>query len=538
MEQPPDTTTNLFDHLSKELLYTILDHLNDDPFARKSLSQSCKSFHALEATHRTSLKPRRLEFLLPKTLHRYRSISHLDLTLCPCVDDATLKSLSLAWHSSLRSIDLSKSRLFSHVGLSALAVNCTCLVEIDLSNRPDLTDLAAKAIAEAVNLERLCLGRCKGITDLGIGCVAVRCSRLRHVGLRWCIRVTDFGVGLIAIKCKEIRSLDLSYLPITEKCLHHILQLEHLEDLVLEHCLGIEDHGLATLQASCKSMKMLNLSKCQNIGHIGIASLTSGAHNLEKLILSSSLSVTTDLAKCLQSFPRLRSVKLDSCLGTKSGLKAIGNLGASLKELNLSKCVGVTDENLPFLVQTHKDLEKLDITCCHTITHASISSLTNSCLRITSLRMESCSLVSREGFLFIGRCQLLEELDVTDTEIDDQGLQSISRCTKLSCLKLGICLMITDDGLKHIASSCSKLKHLDLYRSSRITDEGIVAAALGCPSLEVVNIAYNNNITDTSLESFSKCQKLELLKSEGALVFHQRVSQILLPSVSISRCWT
>ena len=131
--------------------------------------------------------------------------------------------------------------------------------------------------------------------------------------------------------------------------------------------------------------------------------------------------VTTDLAKCLQSFPRLRSVKLDSCLGTKSGLKAIGNLGASLKELNLSKCVGVTDENLPFLVQTHKDLEKLDITCCHTITHASISSLTNSCLRLTSLRMESCSLVSREGFLFIGRCQLLEELDVTDTEIDDQG---------------------------------------------------------------------------------------------------------------------
>ncbi|KAL5125182.1 F-box/LRR-repeat protein 3 [Glycine soja] len=515
MEQPPDTTTNLFDHLSKELLYTILDHLNDDPFARKSLSQSCKSFHALEATHRTSLKPRRLEFLLPKTLHRYRSISHLDLTLCPCVDDATLKSLSLAWHSSLRSIDLSKSRLFSHVGLSALAVNCTCLVEIDLSNRPDLTDLAAKAIAEAVNLERLCLGRCKGITDLGIGCVAVRCSRLRHVGLRWCIRVTDFGVGLIAIKCKEIRSLDLSYLPITEKCLHHILQLEHLEDLVLEHCLGIEDHGLATLQASCKSMKMLNLSKCQNIGHIGIASLTSGAHNLEKLILSSSLSVTTDLAKCLQSFPRLRSVKLDSCLGTKSGLKAIGNLGASLKELNLSKCVGVTDENLPFLVQTHKDLEKLDITCCHTITHASISSLTNSCLRITSLRMESCSLVSREGFLFIGRCQLLEELDVTDTEIDDQGLQSISRCTKLSCLKLGICLMITDDGLKHIASSCSKLKHLDLYRSSRITDEGIVAAALGCPSLEVVNIAYNNNITDTSLESFSKCQKLRTLEIRG-----------------------
>nr|KYP72937.1 F-box/LRR-repeat protein 3 [Cajanus cajan] len=173
-------------------------------------------------------------------------------------------------------------------------------------------------------------------------------------------------------------------------------------------------------------MKMLNLSKCENISHIGIASLTNGAQNLEKLILSHSLFVTTDLAKCLLSFPRLQLVKLDGCL-----------------------------------------------------------------------------------------CQLLEELDVTDTEIDDQGLRSISRCTKLSSLKLGICLMITDNGLKHIASSCSGLKHVDLNRTSRITDEGIVAIALGCPSLEVVNIAYTSNITDTSLVSLSKCQKLRTLEIRG-----------------------
>ncbi|RDX58336.1 F-box/LRR-repeat protein 3, partial [Mucuna pruriens] len=527
-QQPPNI--NFFDLLAKELLYIILDHLDDNPLALKSFSQVCKLFHTLESAHRTKLAPRRLEYL-PRTLRRYPSILHLDFRLCPCVDDATLKALSLAWNSSLRSIDLSRTRLFSHVGLSALTLNCTCLVEIDLSNRPDLTDLAANAIAQAVNLERLCLGRCKSITDLGIGCVAVRCSKLKHVGLRWCIRVTDFGAGLIAIKCKEIRTLDLSYLPITEKCLHHILQLKHLEDLVLEHCLGIEDHGLATLEASCNSMKMLNLTKCQNISHIGIASLTNGAQNLEKLILSSSLVVTTDLAKCLKSFPRLQLVKLDGCLGTTSGLKAIGNLCASLKELNLSKCVGVTDESLSFLVRTHKDLEKLDITCCHKITHASISGLTNSCSRLTSLRMESCSLVSREGFLFIGRCQLLEELDVTDTEIDDQGLLSISRCTKLSSLKLGICLMITDNGLKHIASSCSELKHLDLYRSSRITDEGIVAIGLGCPSLEVINIAYNSNITDTSLVFLSKCQKLRTLEIRGCT----RISRVGLSNIA-TRC--
>jgi len=114
-------------------------------------------------------------------------------------------------------------------------------------------------------------------------------------------------------------------------------------------------------------------------------------------------------------------VKLDGCLGIESGLKALGNSCNSLKELNLSKCVGVTDENLSFLVKTNKNLEKLDITCCRTVTQEFISSLTNSCSRLRSLRMESCSLINREGFLFIGRFQLLEELDVTDTEIDDIG---------------------------------------------------------------------------------------------------------------------
>lgn len=44
------------------------------------------------------------------------------------------------------------------------------------------------------------------------------------------------------------------------------------------------------------------------------------------------------------------------------------------------------------------------------------------------------------------------------------GLKSISRCSKLSSLKLGICSNITDEGLKLVGSTCSMLKELDLYR--------------------------------------------------------------------------
>lgn len=116
--------------------------------------------------------------------------------------------------STLRSIKLSPSMFFANVGFSKLVMNCSDLVEIDLSNATEFTDSGAAAIAKAKNLERLWLVRCKLVSDIGIGCIAVGCRKLRLINLKWCLRVGDLGVGLIAMKCKEIRCLDLSYLPV------------------------------------------------------------------------------------------------------------------------------------------------------------------------------------------------------------------------------------------------------------------------------------------------------------------------------------
>ncbi|XP_007017016.2 PREDICTED: F-box/LRR-repeat protein 3 isoform X3 [Theobroma cacao] len=527
----PDSSSNPFDVLTEEVVLKILDYLDNDeyPSARKSFSLTCKTFYFIESGHRKTIKPLRAE-LLPRTLHRYPFVSHLDLSLCPCVDDSTLNMISSTWKATLHSINLSRSRFFTNVGLSSLFVNCSGLVEVDLSNGTELTDLAASAIAEAKNLERLRLARCKLITDMGIGCIAVGCRKLRLLCLKWCLRVGDLGVELIALKCKGIRSLDLSYLPITEKCVKSVLQLQHLEDLVLEGCHGIDDDGLSTLEQSCKSLKMLNLSNCQNVTHTGLSSLTNGAQQLQQLILAYGSVVTSDVAKCLHTFSKLQSIKLDGCLITSSGIKALASLHASIKELSFSKCLGVTDEGLSFLVQSHKELRKLDITCCRKIKYMSIDSITNSCTSLTSLRMESCSLVPKEAFILIGaRCSCLEELDATDNEIDDEGLKSISRCSKLSILKLGICSNISDEGLANVGSYCSMLTELDLYRSMAISDAGIAAVADGCPALEMINIAYNGKVTDNSLISLSKCLMLKALEIRGC----PGVSSIGLSAIAV-----
>ncbi|KAL5550703.1 hypothetical protein UlMin_000879 [Ulmus minor] len=511
-----NTNTNLFDLISEEIIFIFLDFLESNPVDKKSFSLVCKSFYEIEAKHRKSLKPLRTEYL-PAILSRYPDVTHLDFTLCPVVTDSSIAVVSNACKFNLRSVNLSKSMFFSATGLLNLASNCKSLVEIDLSNATNLRDSALQALAEAKNLESLRLVRCKMITDMGIGCIAVGCRKLKLIDLKWCLGIGDLGVELIAVKCAEIRSLDLSFLPITEKCLPSVLKLQHLEDLVLEGCYGIDDDFLATFKYGCKSLKKLDMTHCLRSSHFGLSFLSNGVgEHLQELILSYGPPVTLDLGCSLRNVPALQTIILDHSQVTFDGLEAIGNVCVSLRELSLRKCLGVTDKGLSSIVTKHRDLRKLDITCCREITYVSIAYLTSCCSALTSLKMESCVLVPREAFVLIGRgCRSLEELDLTDNEVDDEGLKSISRCSQLSSLKLGFCLNITDEGVAQVGFGCSKLIELDLYRCTYITDVGISAIAQGCPGLEMINIAYCQDITDHSLISLSKCLRLNTFESRG-----------------------
>jgi F-box and leucine-rich repeat protein 2/20 len=201
----------------------ILDYLKPNPFDQKSFSLVSKSFYSFESHHRKTLKPfprtttasshdHHHHTTLKKLLKRYPFVTHLDLTLCPRITDTYLSYISNSCGATLKSIDLSRSRFFTHVGLSCLVSRCVGLVDIDVSNGVHLNDTAAAAIASCANLERLCLSRCKSLTDIGIGCIAVGCLKLKVLSLKWCLGVTDLGVALIGVKCKQITSLDLSHL--------------------------------------------------------------------------------------------------------------------------------------------------------------------------------------------------------------------------------------------------------------------------------------------------------------------------------------
>jgi F-box and leucine-rich repeat protein 2/20 len=133
--------------------------------------------------------------------------------------------------------------------------------------------------------------------------------------------------------------------------------------------------------------------------------------------------VTASMVSSFRSVANLQTLKLEGCKFMADGLSSIGRSCGSIRELSLSKCSGVTDAELSFAVSRLKNLLKLDITCCRYITDASLTSITSSSTSLISLRMESCTHVSSEGLQLIGKhCRHLEVLDLTDNDLDDEGV--------------------------------------------------------------------------------------------------------------------
>ncbi|CAD6258777.1 unnamed protein product [Miscanthus lutarioriparius] len=531
--------------LADELLFLVLDRVAQaDPRALKSFALASRACHAAESRHRRVVRPLRPD-LLPAALARYPCATRLDLSLCARVPDAALASAVSSSCSALRAVDLSRSRGFGAAGVTALAASCPGLADLDLSNGVDLGDAAAAEVGRARGLRRLSLARWKPLTDMGLGCVAVVCTELRELSLKWCLGVSDLGIQLLALKCRKLTSLDLSYTMITKDSFPAIMKLPNLQELTLVGCIGIDDDALDSLDKECsKSLQVLDMSQCQNITDVGVSSILKSVPNLLELDLSYCCPVTPSMVRSFQKIPKLQTLKLEGCKFMAYALKAIGTSCVSLRELSLSKCSGVMDTELSLAVSRLKNLLKLDITCCRNITDVSLAAITSSCTSLISLRMESCSRVSSGALQLIGKhCSHLEELDLTDSDLDDEGLKALARCSKLSSLKIGICLKIGDEGLTHIGRSCPKLRDIDLYRCGGLSDDGIIQIAQGCPMLECINLSYCTEITDRSLISLSKCAKLNTLEIRGCpMITSTGLSEIamgcrLLSKLDIKKCF-
>ncbi|XWS42358.1 hypothetical protein CRYUN_Cryun16bG0007700 [Craigia yunnanensis] len=514
--------------LTEDLLVRINEKLAAE-WDRKSFRLVCREFRRIDSLTRKHLRVLRIEFL-PSLLQKHPQLQSLDLSACPRIDNGVVSllltrvgpgsnSLSWAnWTRGLKNLVLSRATGLRFSGLELLARACPCLESVDVSYCCGFGDREAAALSCAVGLRELKMDKCLQLSDVGLAKIAVGCLKLEKLSLKWCMEITDLGVDLLCKKCVNLKYLDVSYLKVTNESLHSIASLLKLEVLGLMACPLIDDVGLQFIKRGCPLLKAIDVSRCEGVSSSGLISVIRGHCNILELNAGYCLlELSTTLLHWIKNLKHLEMIRIDGARISETSFEVISTNCKSLVEIGLSKCVGVTNVGILRLVSGCINLRILNLTCCHSITDAAISAIANSCRNLVCLKLETCNMITKKGLCQLGSfCLLLEEIDLTDCcGVNDKGLEYLSRCSELSCLKLGLCTNISDKGLFYIGSNCTKIHELDLYRCTGIGDDGLDALSRGCKKLKKLNLSYCNEVSDRGLGYIGRLEELSDLELRG-----------------------
>lgn len=147
----------------------------------------------------------------------------------------------------------------------------------------------------------------------------------------------------------------------------------------------MSDEALEAI-GSANSISVLNLLGCSLITDLGLASLANGSSSktMKKLVLAECDRITDSGVSLLQRMRRLEELNLAEC-GPK--ITDIGGVAIAaiqtLKRLNLSWLVNVSDPTLVALAENCPVLANLDVTGCELVTGAGVRSFAgHGCLEV------------------------------------------------------------------------------------------------------------------------------------------------------------
>ncbi|KAK2966386.1 hypothetical protein RJ640_013696 [Escallonia rubra] len=318
----------------------------------------------------------------------------------------------------------------------------------------------------------------------------------RSVGLRWT------GLGMLVGSCPCLEAVDVSY------------------------CCEFGDREAAALSCA-RGLRDLRMDKCLNVTDVGLAKIAVGCEKLERL------SVSSESLRSISSMQKLEVLAMVGChIVDDDGLGFLGSGCPSLQELSTCvlqrlkdlknlETIRVDGARVPDsgfqLVSGCPNLRILNLTCCDALTDVAISAIADSCSNILCLKLESCNLLTERSLACLGsRCFLLQDLDLTDCSgVNDRGLNHLSKCSELLCLKLGLCTNISDKGLFYIGLNCTKIGELDIYRCMGIGDDGLAALSRGCRKLKKLKLSDCIDDTDSGIESLSHLEELSDLEMRG-----------------------
>jgi len=362
-------------------------------------------------------------------------------------------------------------------------------------------DAGLAQISEMPNLELLCVGGMRGITDAGIAHLTkMRSLRKLDIGSS---QVTDKGLSYL----KQIKTLEHLDLPqdqhnISDAGLAHLAELSNLKVLQVSRLhsggrdrnriyytdaglaqlaklrsleelhvgsIGITDAGMDHV-AKLTNLKRLHMFGCDNVTDKGIAKLTA-LKSLKYLDISHSRPTIAGLA-ILNSLPGLIDVDIDT-------LERGGGV------LNLSGLTNLEKLGLGFGPYSQDTFNDADLACLANLK------------KLQWLQIGPRNFTDR-GMLYLAGLTNIDRLGLGGAGLTDEGLKRLANLKKLDLLtilgKFDTTIgnwtpggHITDKGLGYLGDF-KQLTFIEIYSDSSFSDEAIQRLYGQLPNLYRLNL--------------------------------------------------
>ncbi|MCD7458332.1 hypothetical protein HAX54_037928 [Datura stramonium] len=244
--------------------------------------------------------------------------------------------------------------------------------------------------------------------------------------------VTNTHLEILAEKCLRIQVLNLNF-----KKKNKIYD----ESFVLD---DFDENGLCFIAMGCSCLNTVSLRKRSGVGDAGVISLVSFLPKLIDLDLSYCDKVSDEALRVIGSSSSLKNLNLKGCwLVSDVGLKSLvrGPLRMILKKLIIAECDRITDCGVLSLMQLccleelnlaecgpnvtdiageaialSESLKILNLSWLVNVSDATVVALAEGCKNLDALNLTGCEFVTGEGVRTFTKHRSLKELILTSCE--------------------------------------------------------------------------------------------------------------------------
>lgn len=358
------------------------------------------------------------------------------------------------------------------------------LTQFDVSCSTSLDDRALIVLgASCIHLEDLSLASCPQISDVSLTTISMDLAKLKSLDLSWCLQVTDKGIIPLLARCPiqhfSVRGVGLGVMSASdaaEVALNKGVEFDFPSKLPLGwYPIGERNETIPVYDSAGKL----------------VATGCGPAHLLVPMFPG------------LRGGEWLRQSLMDALVEVQI---------SSLKTIDMSMCVGVTDEVVISLLRNSSGLERLRLSHCHMITAASTTAIALFCPDILEIHIPYCfgitsPIVDRDVALLLAkRAGIIRSTNgALSTEADagiTVGISKMMQRAETSRMRYSV-PFFPGDGIDADAQDESLVPHLDLLQPK-------------WSGLQIVNISGTSGVQELDLSRLVKsCPNLKQLRCSG-----------------------